>query len=72
MSSDTEIKVNNEECNLEERGVEMTVECSGSNNGISGLSEERLLNGSKNGMVFFFLISKEGYISAIYNKQRTL
>ena len=54
ISCDNDVSVNKEQCVSENRGVDMTVEyASRSSNGISGLSEDTLLDGSKNRMVFF-------------------
>ena len=56
ISNDSDISVNREECNLENRDVEMTVECnSGNSNGISGLPKDTLSDGSKDTMVLFLV-----------------
>ena len=54
ISSNTDINVNKDDCDSANRGVDMTVEyASGDSNGISGLSEDTLSDGSKDKMVFF-------------------
>ena len=60
ISNDTDNNVNREECNLENRDVEMTVECtSGNSDGITGLPKDILSDGSKDKMVlFWFLLVK--------------
>ena len=47
ISNDSDISVNREECNLENRDVEMTVECT------SGLPKDTLSDGSKYTKVIF-------------------
>ena len=53
ISSDTDIN-GNRECDFEKRGVDMRAEYTSRNgNGITGLSEDILSDGSKDRMVFF-------------------
>ena len=56
ISNDSDINVNREECNLEDRDVEMIVECtSGNSNRISGLPKDTLSDGSKDTMVLLLV-----------------
>ena len=65
ISSDTDIN-GNKDCDFEKRGVDLRVEyTSGSSDGISGLLEDTLSDGSKDRMVFFrdfFFCPREVYI----------
>ena len=69
ISSDTDIN-GNRECDFEKRGVDMRAEyTSGNSNGITGLSEDTLSDGSKDRMVFFsFFFAQEEFMSHIRKK----
>ena len=68
ISSDNDINVNKEEGASENRGGEVPMECaSGNSNGISGLAEDTLSDGSKDRMVFFLVsFLREVYIAKRY------
>ena len=69
ISSDTNIN-GNRECDFEKRGVDMRVEySSGSTDGITGLLEDTLSDGSKDRMVFFrVFFAQEKFVSDIRYK----